>query len=118
LYLKFLELAQTVDDASGWAGNLDQATMQLLEIIWVMHTQNKTLTVSEAMQLKTVASPSSIHRKLVDLYKMGLMTYIFRNENRRTKYLHPTKKAEKYFAALGKCLSTAVFSRGGCRKWS
>lgn len=73
-----------------------------------MHSDDKALTVTQAMGLISVASPANIHRKLSRLHEMNLIDFVFLGANRRTKYLHPTSKAENYFSALGQSLSEAA----------
>jgi len=108
LYLKYLQLAEAVNDAFDWLSEIDPTTMLLLEIIAIMHSDDNALTVTEAMGLISVASPATIHRKLYRLYEMKLIDFVFLGANRRTKYLHPTSKAENYFSAVGQSLCEAA----------
>lgn len=107
-YFKFLQLAEAVNDAFDGFSEIDPATMLLLEIIAIMHSDDKALTVTQAMGLISVASPATIHRKLSHLHELVLIDFVFLGANRRTKYLHPTSKAENYFSALGQSLSEAA----------
>lgn len=107
-YFKFLQLAEAVNDAFDGFNEIDPATMLLLEIIAIMHSDDKALTVTQAMGLISVASPATIHRKLCHLYELKLIDFVFLGANRRTKYLHPTSKADNYFSTLGQSLCEAV----------
>jgi DNA-binding MarR family transcriptional regulator len=107
-YFNFLQLAEAVNDAFDCFSEIDPTTMLLLEIIAIMHSDHNALTVTQAMGLISVASPATIHRKLCRLYELKLIDFVFLGANRRTKYLHPTSKAENYFSALGQSLSEAV----------
>ena len=102
-YLRFLALAQAIDLSAEFA-DVDEAAKQLLIYIALRHFQGKSITVTEAMGLKAIASPATIHRKLDVLLKVGLITKVFENNNRRTKYLQPTNIAEEYFAKLGELI--------------
>ena len=104
IYFEYLELLQQINDDLEWPKELDPSSMLMLEIIVVMHEQAKTLTVGQAMKMSSLASPSWIHRKLLELYELGLIDYIFLEKNRRTKYLQPTHKTERYFTLLGEAL--------------
>jgi hypothetical protein len=39
LYLKYLQLAEAVNDAFDWLSEIDPTTMLLLEIIAIMHSR-------------------------------------------------------------------------------
>jgi DNA-binding MarR family transcriptional regulator len=60
--------------------------------------------VSQAMSLKNIASPATIHRKIEDLLKVGLVDLIFEGKNRRTKFLAPTKSAKAYFEEMSNAI--------------
>jgi DNA-binding MarR family transcriptional regulator len=45
---------------------------------------------------------------LDDLRVAGLIEQVFQANNRRTKYLVPTKAADAYFVNLGKVMSDAM----------
>lgn len=109
-YLIFLKHAEDVNDAFDWVHELDQTSRRLLELISTKHAERNAMTVGEAMELVSVASPATIHRKLWHLHEMGLVEFVFLGGNRRTKYLYPTSKAGKYFIALEQCLLEAVKS--------
>ncbi|BDU52666.1 hypothetical protein [Limnohabitans sp. INBF002] len=100
-YLRFLQLLHVVDGNSTQLVDIDEVAKQLLNVIALHHAQGKTLTVTEAMALGSVASPATIHRKLDDLREVGLIEQIFEGKNRRTKYLVPTQAADTYFSSLG-----------------
>lgn len=107
-YYKFLKLMQAVNNGFGWPKEISQTTMLMLEIILVMHKQNKTLTVSQALTQSAISSPSSNHTKLLKLHELDLINYVYLGKNRRIKYLFPTRKAERYFNALGEALKMAA----------
>ena len=100
-FIRFLYLKNTLAiEADG----LDLTSMQLLEICMVRSDAGQRLTITEAMGLTRVASPATIHRKLLQLLDSGYVTFEFENNNRRTKYLTPTAKSNEYFAKLGSLL--------------
>ncbi len=82
----------------------------LLNEIAVQHFAGKTLTVSQAMALKKLASPATLHRKIDALREAGLIEQIFVGKNRRTKYLVPTKDTHAYFGMMSKAITSAVNS--------
>ena len=109
VYIRFLAAALAVDSLSEF-GNVDETAKQLLNIIALRHAQGKAITVSEAMELNTIASPATIHRKLDVLLDVGLIKQFFIGKNRRKRYLEPTKVANKYFDSLGELMKQALLS--------
>ena len=110
LYLHFLRLAQVVETQNTAVKNIDSNALLLLNEIAVQHFVGKTLTVSQAMALKKLASPVTIHNKLCELREAGLVDSVFEGMNRRTKFLKPTKVADSYFGMMSKVITSAVNS--------
>jgi DNA-binding transcriptional ArsR family regulator len=104
VYIRFLSLLHSLEGECERVSKLDETAKHLLEIITLRHNEGKTLTVTEAMSLKTVASQATIHRKLTHLLELGLVEQQFEGKNRRTKFLAPTKFSNEYFERLGKAL--------------
>jgi DNA-binding MarR family transcriptional regulator len=97
-------------DESAHLEGIDETARYLLNVIAVSYANGKALTVTQAMSLKSVASAATIHRKLDALIEVGLIEQRFEGKNRRTKYLVPTKLAEKHFSSLGNVMSQVLSS--------
>ena len=110
LYLRFLRLAQVVETQNTSVSDIDSNALLLLNEIALQHFAGKTLSVTQAMALKKLASPATLHRKIDALREAGLIEQIFVGKNRRTKYLVPTKDTHAYFAKLSKAIMNAVDS--------
>lgn len=104
VYYRFLALLHAIEGECERVSKLDESAKQLLQIISLRHHEGKSLTVTDAMLLKTVASQATIHRKLTHLLELGLIEQQFEGKNRRTKFLVPTKFSDKHFERLGKAL--------------
>ena len=100
-FISFLNLKNTLAIETD---GLDLTSMQLLEICMVRSDAGQRLTITEAMGLTHVASPATIHRKLLQLLDFGYVTFEYESNNRRTKYLTPTAKSDEHFAKLGSLL--------------
>jgi len=107
IYVRFLTLFQSLQ-AKETEGKMDTTAEKLLETITVHYGQEQTLTVTECMELSAIASPATIHRKLDELRIQGWIEFVYEGENRRTKYLIPSSKANKYFDKISKLMSKAV----------
>jgi DNA-binding MarR family transcriptional regulator len=110
LYLRFLRIVQTLDGRKNITTNIDVTALQLLNEIAVQHFDGKTLTVSQAIALKKIASPATLHRKLDELREGGLIEQTFEGKNRRTKFLVPTKAASTYFDRMSGAMHSALNS--------
>ncbi len=103
-YIQFLKLSQTLTQKE-IGQELDTTSIKLLEMITVNHSKGESLTVSAAMALDFMGSPATMHRKIDILRKQGWIDLIHHGEDRRTKYLAPTTKTNKYFDSLAKLMS-------------
>lgn len=110
IYFRFLRISHVVKIKNAVGKNLDSTALMLLNEIAVQHFVGKTLTVSQAMALKKLASPVTIHNKLCELREAGLIESVFEGMNRRTKFLKPTKVADSYFGMMSKAITSAVNS--------
>ena len=72
--------------------------------IAVMHDMNKALTVSQAMALPGLASSAAIHKRIDDLRESGMVNVWFKAPDRRTKYLIPSEKGNRYLKLMGQLL--------------
>lgn len=100
-YLRFVTLSSSLDL------KIDLTAEKLLEIISIC-SGHEALTVTEAMTMSDIASPATIHRKIKNLRKAGLVATERRDDNNRTKYLVPTIRALKHFHEKGKLMQKVV----------
>lgn len=106
-YLRFLNFVHALDECEN-TPKMDFEAKKLLETISLRHEQKQCLTVTEAMRLGHIASPATIHRKLNQLLKQGMIETVFVGNNRRTKYLVPTQATHIYFEAVGRAMQQAL----------
>ena len=99
-----------MDAATGAVHKVDELAKKLLQRIALSHTHGMTLTVKTAIALSSIASSATIQRKIDVLYEFGLIDKVFDDKNRRTKYLVPTKDADKHFASLGDVMKQSLAS--------
>lgn len=109
-YLKFLATAHALDAESSVFRELDPLALRLLEIIAVKHHAGEPLTAMKATMLPATASQSTMHRKLTMLLNMGMVKMVHKDNNRRTKFIEPTEKAEDRFSRLGQAMSNLLAS--------
>ena len=86
--------------------DVDLVAVALLDEICLCEVE--PLSVTEAMSLSFLASPATLHRKLDDLVEAGLVDHIYKDDNRRTKYVVPTMLALDHYAHLGAAIREAV----------
>lgn len=104
-FIRFLNLKHTMEIDPI---ELDLTAIKLLEMCELSSSSKQRLTVSDAMKMKSISSPATIHRKLNKLIDAGYLTLEFEGKNRRTKFLTPTKKSHDYFSKFGKLISLSA----------
>ena len=109
-YLKFLAHAHALDAESNTFRELDPLALRLLEIIAVKHDAGEPLTAMKATMLPATASQSTMHRKLTMLLNMGMVKMVHKDNNRRTKFIEPTEKADARFCKLGQAMGNLLAS--------
>ena len=67
IYLQFLRLAQVVETQNTAVRNIDSNGLLLLNEIALQHLAGKTLSVMQAMALKKLASPATLHLSLIHI---------------------------------------------------
>jgi hypothetical protein len=105
-YIRFLALCHAFDKTDGL--QVDVESVRLLESIALAEHDGMPLTVSQLMALSDIASPATLHRKMVLLNKANLIELDFMQGNQRTKFIYTTALAKKHFAKRAALLAKAV----------
>lgn len=98
-YLKFVKLRKVM--------TFDMTAQALLDLICLRHAEGVPMKVTDAMKLKDLASPATLHRKLDDLFAFGYIEHKFLKD-RRTKFLAPSDKAIAYVAQMNAAMYIAT----------
>ena len=106
-YLQFLKFSRDLELDKITPRPSDPTSSLLLNEIAVHHFEGKPLSVTQAMELNFIAGPATIHRKVKDLQKAGLIELNFEGVNHRTKYLCPTDAAIQYFQKISAAMKIA-----------
>jgi hypothetical protein len=104
-YMRFLALCHAFDQKEGLP--VDVESIRLLESIALAEQDDNCLSVTQLMALGEIASPATLHRKMELLIKANLIELRFAQGNLRTKYIHTTSLAKKYFAKRASMLAKA-----------
>ena len=107
LYIDFLMQAEK-KSVHGLSEKIKAECQNLLERIVIADSMGMALTVSQAMRLAHIASPSTLHRRLDFLQSEKLIDLVFHGVNRRTKYLVPLPRTDRYLAHMGQLIQEAV----------
>jgi hypothetical protein len=109
LYFDFLLLCEKNRVLiNNMSAHVSQVALALFIEITRRHEANHAMTISEAMDLKHMASSAALHRRIDDLREAGMVCVFFKDESRRSKYLCPTEKGQKYLQLMGRLLYTAA----------
>ena len=87
--------------------DLDASSKQLLDEIALFQLREKAMRVTELMNLAHIASPATLHRKFTQLLELGLVDAVFKDRNRRTKYVLLTADGQAYYKAIGRAFEQA-----------
>lgn len=106
-YAKFLSLAKDVK-ASNDSPKLEMYEARLLDGLASLWIDGSQVTVLQAMQIDAGVSPTTVHRKLKNLRRSGLIVLQESESDNRIKFVVPTPAAERYLASLGRCVQEAA----------
>jgi DNA-binding MarR family transcriptional regulator len=109
-YLRFLSLAGAIRGLPSLP-LLDPVEERLLNALAALWADSGEVTVLQAMRCAPGASPSTVQRRLKSLHEKGLVTYVDKPGDQRSKRIQPTPLANEYFAALSRCMNEAVRGR-------
>ncbi len=107
LYGQFLQLAQSVSTLPPGL-TLSPLEAVLLQEVFLRSRDKRPLTVKEAIELKHLASPSTLHKRITQLRKLQLLDTEHHGSDHRTKYLVLTPHAMTHFHALGIAIQKAL----------
>jgi len=110
-YFQFLINSHDLEIRGKSSRHVDSTSTLLLNEIALYHFKRDPLTVSKAMALAFIAGPATIHRKIKELQKAGLVELSYSGLNRRTKYLIPTDAANSHFKQMSEAMKTAINSQ-------
>lgn len=108
LYFDFLlrcELDQLLINRS--SGHISSKLTTLFMQLATQHAKGQAMTVSEAIFQPDMASSSVLHKRIDDLREAGMICVMYKNKNRRTKFLVPTDKGNQYLQLMGDLLRAA-----------
>ncbi|MFM9992813.1 MAG: hypothetical protein ACKVOY_15390 [Burkholderiaceae bacterium] len=105
-YLRYVNVLKGLQKEDATA-DLEPVCALILDEIAVRELHDEPMTVSNLMELTNLASPATLHRKFSDMLKNEWVESRFENDNRRTKYIHLTKKSKNYYELKGKAMKKA-----------
>ncbi|NBO15167.1 MAG: hypothetical protein EBV20_08540 [Betaproteobacteria bacterium] len=106
-YLQYLELSQKTKMYQAMFAERPICE-KLLGMIALENEAGKPYTVSEIMRLEHLGSPCTIHRRMETLREAGLIAQVYKNGDRRTKYLVPTRTASRYFKVMDHVIRQSI----------
>jgi len=107
LYGQFLQLAQSASTLPHGV-TLSPLETVLLQEIFLNSNNKHPLTIQEAIGLKHLASPSTLHKRITHLRKLQLLETEHHGGDHRTKYLVLTPDGAEHFHALGEAMQKAM----------
>lgn len=86
------------------SAHMSSKLMALFVLIAIKHAEGQAMTVSQTMALPGMASSAALHKRIDDLREAGMICVMFKGSDRRTKFLIPTDKANRYLSIMGDLL--------------
>jgi DNA-binding transcriptional ArsR family regulator len=107
-YLRYLQFVSSDEIHKQKQEAISPIAIFLLNKIAVKDFEEKPMTVMQAMNLKTLGSPSNLHHKLNELREAGMIEVTSVGTYRRTKYIFITQAAKEYFQIKSEAMLKAV----------
>lgn len=108
-YLRFVNLVSALRGLP----RLDAVEERVLDGLAATWATGATITVLQAMALAADMSPTTVHRRLKSLRKIGLIDLVEDSVDSRVKYVVATPSGKAYFAKLGQCVDKAARAPAG-----
>ena len=108
-YLRFVRLAAQLESQSK-IPELDEIEKDLLNVIALHLSEDRSLLVSDVIYLKQIGSPATLHRRLSKLVTADLIRFSSDVDGRK-KYIELAPKSIDYIARLGECIAAASKTR-------
>ena len=105
-YLRFLQLAQVVQDLPDGM-EMDANEKALLQAVVLSWYQGQPMTVREAIGLAELGSPATLHKRITRLRDKDMLSTLNQEGDRRAKFLIPTQRTLDYFSHLGQSMQQA-----------
>jgi predicted transcriptional regulator len=106
-YIKFINATKALRQSLVLT-SVDFIEEQLLENIIINWYSNSPITVSETLETVKEISHSTLHRRLKNLRKTGMITHVADEIDNRIKYIYPTELCIEYFNLLSSASINAV----------
>lgn len=105
-YLQFLQSVHVMTARKRLIA-MEPMARELLNEVAVQHWSGTPMTVTRLMELDRIASPATLHRKMQMLLGEGLIELIVDDGNKRSKFVHLSKKGGRYFDSLSNLMAQA-----------
>jgi DNA-binding MarR family transcriptional regulator len=90
-----------------YSSHISPNLLALFVMVALKHDMHQSLTVSDAMALQDLASSAALHKRIDDLRAAGMINLVFKENDKRTKYLVPSETGNRYLKFMGQLLRTS-----------
>lgn len=105
IYFRFLNLVRSIEELPDFP-KLDATENELLNMIATQWKKGQRLLVSDAIAMRQIGSPATLHARLKQLRDKDMINYVIETDGRK-KYIEPTEVALKYFSQISDCMLQA-----------
>ena len=110
-YMRFLQNISSSSVHSPIKNDLSPTAISLLNAIAIKVFEGISITVSQAMEFKSLGSPANLHLKLDELRHADLVLVTNIGTDRRTKYIFLTQLARDFFQFNNEAMLNAIKSK-------
>lgn len=99
-FLRSIRERDALPDIEGFGVN-ERALFDVVVLAWA---ENRPLTVRMAIGIERLGSAATLHKRLIHLRTIELIEAKIKDDDNRTKILHPTAKGLEYASRVGMAL--------------
>ena len=103
-YVRFLNLVESLRRSQPELDPVEERLLNSLARAW---GEGRQVSVMEAMEGASDASPATVHRRLKSLQGKGMLSLQSDAQDNRVKYIVPTQATTDYLDALDRCVARA-----------
>jgi DNA-binding transcriptional ArsR family regulator len=105
VYMRFMHQFNKLERSESILSNISYQDRALLDRLAQLWSDDMPPTVVEMMNSQAgFMSPTTVHRRLKTLRKMGMVELRQNTDDNRCKFVTPTEKCIAYFDLMGTCI--------------
>ena len=105
-YIRFLKLLKAISDHDQFP-QINPTSKVILEVLALHESEGNPLSVSDLLEFNKIASPATLHKHLAKLRRLGYVSAISSEKDKRSKFLILSATGKSYFRKLSQAIHEA-----------